>query len=138
MPNEQQTKAQYADFKKPPWSPPSWVFAPVWTILYLIIALTFGYVAYLYTQGNLGLFELMPFVLNLIFNIAYTPIQFKLRSFDLALLDIELVWTTLVWALIVIWPIAPWIAYANIPYLAWVSFATVLQFSITALNTKKP
>ncbi len=78
----------------------------------------------------------LPFALNLIFNLLFTPIQFRLRNFTLAAIDIVLVWATLVWALVAIWPIAPWVALINLPYLAWVSFATALQLTITSLNRR--
>ena len=77
---------------------------------------------------------LLPFILNVIFNLAFTPLQFGLKSNILAAADILLVLGTLVWALWAVWPYAPWVSYANLPYLAWVSFATVLQLTITKLN----
>ncbi len=76
----------------------------------------------------------IPFILNLMFNLAFTPLQFGLRSNFLASVDILLILGTLIWAMVVIIPIVPWIAYINIPYLIWVSFATGLQLSITYLN----
>lgn len=73
-------------------------------------------------------------MLNLVFNAAYTPIQFGLRNNWLASLDILLVLGTLIWALLAVWSRARWVALVNIPYLLWVAFATVLQLSITWLN----
>ncbi len=134
MPSNTQTKSQYQDYKKPSWAPPSWLFGPVWTVLYILIAISFGYVGYLWITGIVSLMIALPFVLNLIFNVLFTPIQFRLRNFTLASLDVLAVWATLVWAIIVIFPFAPWIAYINLPYLAWVSFASVLQLTVTALN----
>ncbi len=125
---------QYAQYRKPSWAPPAWVFGPVWSVLYLIIAVSFGYVGWLYAQGSLPLLVLLPFVLNLVFNAAYTPLQFKLRSNTLAAVDIVLVLATLIWALLAVYPFVPWVAYANVPYLAWVCFATALQLTITRLN----
>lgn len=77
---------------------------------------------------------LLPFILNLVFNFAFTPLQFGLQNNILAATDILLVLATLVWAMIAIFPHARWITYAQIPYLLWVSFATVLQLTITYLN----
>lgn len=76
----------------------------------------------------------MPFALNLLFNFAFTPLQFGLKSNVLASIDILLVLATLLWAMRSIYPHAPWIAYAQIPYLFWVMFATCLQLTITYLN----
>jgi len=78
----------------------------------------------------------LPFILNIIFNLAFTPLQFGLKNNILAAVDILLVLATLVWAMIAIYPHAQWIAYVQIPYLMWVLFATVLQFTITYLNWK--
>lgn len=125
---------QYAQFLKPSWSPPSWLFGPVWTVLYAVIIVTYGYVGWLYFQGRLPFMVLLPFILNVIFNLAFTPLQFGLRSNVLAAVDILLVLGTLVWALYAVWPHASWVTYANIPYLLWVLFATTLQLTITRLN----
>jgi tryptophan-rich sensory protein len=79
----------------------------------------------------------LPFILNLIFNFSFTYFQFGLKNNFLAAIDILLVLITLVWALIAIWKVSAdlrWIAYVNIPYLLWVSFATILQLTITYLN----
>ena len=124
----------YKQLAKPSWAPPAKLFGPVWTVLYLGILLTFGAAAYMFAKSQISWLVLLPFVLNIVFNIAFTPLQFKLRNNKLALLDIFLVLLTLIWALLIIYPLAPWISWVNIPYLLWVAFATVLQSSITWLN----
>jgi len=124
----------YSTLIKPSWAPPSWIFGPVWTILYILIAISYGYVGYLFFTKRISVWILLPFILNLIFNFAFTPLQFGLQSNILAAIDILLVLGTLLWAMIVIFPYAPWVTYINIPYLAWVSFATILQLTITFLN----
>jgi tryptophan-rich sensory protein len=124
----------YSQLIKPIWSPPSWIFGPVWTLLYAVIAVSFGKVFWLVFKRELPWIIALPFVLNLIFNFAFTPLQFGLKNNLLAAIDILLVLGTLVWALLAIYPHARWIAYVNIPYLLWVTFATVLQLTITYLN----
>lgn len=124
----------YQTLIKPTWAPPSWIFGPVWSVLYIIIAASFGYVAYLYFKGTIPFMVLLPFILNLLFNFAFTPLQFGLQNNLLAAIDIALVLGTLIWALYAIHAYIPWVTYVNIPYLAWVSFATVLQLTITYLN----
>ncbi|MBP7967364.1 tryptophan-rich sensory protein [Candidatus Woesebacteria bacterium] len=119
---------------KPTWSPPAWLFGPVWTVLYVIIAISFGSVFYKAFMKQIPWLVALPFVLNLIFNLLFTPIQFGLQNNLLAAIDILLVLGTLIWAMIAIWPHTRWITYAQIPYLLWVSFATALQLSITYLN----
>ena len=128
------TVAWYTTLAKPSWAPPVWVFGPVWTFLYAVIAVTFGFVFYRAFTGALPWMVALPFVLNLVFNFIFTPIQFGLQNNVLASLDIILVWATLAWALYAIYPYYPWITYTNIPYIVWVSIATVLQLSITYLN----
>jgi benzodiazapine receptor len=124
----------YQKLKRPSWAPPSWLFGPVWTFLYILIAVSFGIVFIKGFQDKLPFIVVLPFILNLIFNALYTPIEFGLKNNYLALVDILLVLGTLIWSLIVIHTYNPWISLINIPYLLWVSFATVLQIAITFLN----
>lgn len=126
--------AWYSQLIKPFFAPPASVFGPVWTVLYIIIAISFGYVLWKTLKRRLPFAVLLPFILNLIFNAAYTPIQFGLKNNMLASVDILLVLGTLIWALTAIWNRVRWVAYVNIPYLLWVAFATVLQLTITWLN----
>jgi tryptophan-rich sensory protein len=106
-------------------------------VLYAIIAVTFGSVLLRVWRGELPPSIALPFVLNLVFNFAFTPLQFGLKSNLLASIDILLVLVTLVWALVVIWPHLRFVVYANLPYLLWVSFATVLQLTITYMNLSR-
>ncbi len=124
----------YNTLIKPAWAPPSWLFGPVWTALYLIIAGTFGTVFYKAVKRELPFKTALPFALNLFFNFAFTPLQFGLKNNLLAAVDIVLVLVTLVWAFATAWLKLRWVVYANIPYFLWVCFATVLQFTVTALN----
>lgn len=127
----------YSQLIKPTWSPPSWLFGPVWTVLYTIIAISFGTVFYKAFTKQIPWMIALPFALNLVFNFAFTYFQFGLKNNFLAAIDILLVLGTLIWALAVLWNTVPdlrWVVYANIPYLLWVSFATCLQLTITYLN----
>ena len=124
----------YAALQKPFFAPPAALFGPVWTVLYVVIAISFGYVLVQCLRRRLPWAVFLPFALNLLFNAAYTPIQFGLRNNLLASLDIVLVLATLVWALAAIWHRVRWVALVNLPYLLWVLFATLLQLSITWLN----
>ena len=126
--------AWYAQLAKPFFAPPASVFGPVWAVLYVVIAISFGYVLLQYLKRRLPLAVLLPFVVNLLANLAYTPIQFGLKNNALASVDIVLVLGSLIWAMVAIWKRARWVALVNLPYLLWVVFATVLQLSITWLN----
>lgn len=144
--NMDDTSNWYQTLIKPSWAPPGWLFGPVWSVLYLIIAVSFGFVFYRIWIGKLPWTVGIPFGLNLIFIFAFTPLQFGLRNNMLASIDILLILGTLAWALFSVYhlwdhhptPVDPskmrWVAYVNIPYFIWVSFATALQLTITFLN----
>lgn len=127
---------EYEKLVKPSFAPPSQIFGPVWAVLYSIIFVTFGFVFYLYLQKRIGFLVILPFILNLIFNFSFTYFQFELNNNLLASIDIVLVLITIIWMFIAIWPHSRMVVYFNIPYLLWVSFATILQITITYLNYK--
>lgn len=124
----------YSQLIKSTWSPPAWLFGPVWTFLYVLIAISFGRVFMMFFQKQISFWVALPFLLNIIFNLIFTPIQFGLKNNYLAALDILLVLATLIWAIIAIFPHSRVLSYMQIPYLLWVCFATVLQLTVTWLN----
>lgn len=124
----------YSQLIKPTWSPPSWIFGPVWTFLYVLIAISFGRVFMMFFQKQISFWVALPFLLNIIFNLIFTPIQFGLKNNYLAALDILLVLGTLIWSIVAIFPHSRVLSYMQIPYLLWVCFATVLQLTVTWLN----
>ncbi len=124
----------YSTLIKPTWSPPSFLFGPVWSFLYILITISFGKVFMMFYQKQIPFIVVLPFILNLIFNFSFTYFQFGLKDNLLASIDIVLILITIVWLMIAIYPYAKWITYIQIPYLLWVSFATVLQLTITYLN----
>jgi len=130
------TQTWYQALVKPSWAPPSWIFGPVWTVLYIIIAYTFGLVFYRAMKGQIPAIVALPFILNLVFNFAFSPIQFRMQNNLLAAIDILLILATLIWSLAAIYPHIKLVTYLNVPYLFWVSFATILQLTVTYLNWK--
>jgi tryptophan-rich sensory protein len=124
----------YARLAKPAWTPPGGTIGTIWSLLYPIIIVTFGYVIVRVAGGTMPPWVLAPVAINTVSNLAFTPIQFGLRNLRLASADILVVLVTIVWCIVAFWPYA-WIAsVALVPYLAWVSTATVLQLSIMRMN----
>ncbi|MFN9372027.1 MAG: TspO/MBR family protein [Planctomycetaceae bacterium] len=124
----------YNSLQKPGWTPAPQTIGTIWQILYPVILLTFGYVFTQAFRGRIPGWVAVPFAINLVANVLFTPIQFGLRNLDWAAVDIVVVWGSLVWLIVAIWPHFRWVSVAQIPYLIWVSIATVLQLSITLNN----
>ncbi|MBL9176050.1 MAG: tryptophan-rich sensory protein [Verrucomicrobiales bacterium] len=124
----------YNALQKPSWTPAPATIGRIWSILYPILFLTLAFVAVQIFRRRLPLSAGIPFALNLVSNLVFTPIQFGWRNLPLAAVDILVVWGTILWMITVLWRRHPWVAAAQIPYLAWVSTATVLQLSITWMN----
>ncbi|MHC4996968.1 MAG: TspO/MBR family protein [Planctomycetota bacterium] len=124
----------YNSLDKPAWTPEPSTIGLIWQVLYPIILLTFGFVFVQALRRKLPWGVALPFAINLVANLVFTPIQFGLRNLPLASLDILIVWGTIVWMALAIWKHYRWVAAAQIPYFVWVSIATVLQISITVSN----
>jgi translocator protein len=124
----------YNSLAKPSWTPQGATIGMIWQILYPIILVSFGFVFEQMFRGKVSWLVALPFAINLIANLIFTPIQFGMRNLPLAALDILVVWATIIWCVIAVWPHFKWVAVAQVPYFVWVSLATVLQLSITAMN----
>ncbi len=124
----------YANYIKPTWAPPNYLFGPVWGVLYVMIFISFGYVFKEFFQKNIPFAVALPFILNLIFNFTFTYFQFGLQNNYLASADILLILGTIVWLMFAIYKYYPWVTYIQVPYLLWVCFASVLLLAITFLN----
>ncbi len=128
------TILQYESYVKPDWAPPDYLFGVAWGFLYVIIIISFTFVFYKWWTKKISNATLLPFIINLISNLLYNPIQFRLQNNVLACIDIVIVLGSLIWLICAIWKKYKWVAIVNTPYLLWVLFATVLQFTITYLN----
>ncbi len=124
----------YAELNKPAFNPPNWVFAPVWTILYILMALA----AFLVWRQGLAKpgvkSALLLFILQLVLNVAWSFIFFAQHSPFFAYLDIMALWITIVLTSVLFYQITRPAAWLMIPYLLWVSFAAVLNFAVWRLN----
>lgn len=124
----------YDALAKPSWTPSPSAIGTIWTVLYPIIAVAFGAIVVKVIRGEIPSAILVPVAINVVSNVAFTPIQFGLQNLPLAAVDILIVFATIVWTMVLVWPDARWIAFALVPYFVWVSAATVLQLSITFAN----
>ena len=124
----------YDSLWKPSWTPAPSTIGLIWQILYPIIIVSFGFVFVQTIRRRVSWLVALPFAINLIAHLSFTPIQFGLRNLPLASVDIVIVHVTIVWMMVVIWPHYKWVTVAQVPYLVWVSIATVLQLSMTWMN----
>lgn len=124
----------YANLNKPFFSPPNWLFGPVWTILYLLMGVSF-YLIWTQSPKRKGvLLAIKTFIFQLFLNFIWTPVFFGLRSPELGLIVIVAMWFAILAAIAKFHHLSKTAAYLLIPYLLWVSFATLLNGSIALLN----
>ena len=123
----------YATLVDPSFAPPNWLFGPVWTILYLLIATS----AYkIMTDGALKYqnIAIALWGLQLALNTIWTPIFSGAQNLEIAFYYIVALWVTIVAYIVVSWRVNRWASIMFMPYLAWVSFASVLNYSYWQLN----
>ena len=128
--------AWYFALKQPAFKPPDWVFGPAWTLLFLLIAWAgvVGWRAGAHRLPSPRARMMMLFALNALSNIGWSLLYFYLRKPDWALLEVPLLWGSIVLLILHFRPYAPKAAWLLAPYLAWVSFAAVLNFEAVRLN----
>ena len=124
----------YDSLAKPSWTPAPATIGLIWQILYPVILVSFGFVFVQAARRKLPWRVALPFAVNLVANLIFTPIQFGLRNLPLASADILLVWGSILWCVVAVWRHHRWVAVAQGPYFVWVSLATVLQLSMTWMN----
>jgi translocator protein len=124
----------YAALKKPSWNPPNWIFGPVWTALYTIMAVAAWFV---WRRGGWAAQRrpLLVFLAQLALNAAWTPLFFGLHRPGLAFAEIVLLWLAIAATLAAFCSVSRAAAWLLVPYLAWVSFAAVLNFTLWRLNS---
>jgi translocator protein len=120
----------YAGLAKPSWTPPGWVFGPVWSVLYLSMAVA----AWLMWRKGNALVPLALFAVQLALNAAWSWLFFGLHNPGAALVDIVLLWAAIAATTIAFWRRSLVAGLLFVPYLAWVSFAAVLNWAIWRLN----
>jgi translocator protein len=121
----------YAGLSKPRWTPPNWLFGPVWTILFIAMAIAAWLV---WWKVGLTTAPMQLFLLQLLLNVAWSALFFRLRSPGLAFAEIGMLWLAILATSIEFWKVVPAAGWLLFPYLIWVSYAAALNFSIWRLN----
>jgi tryptophan-rich sensory protein len=124
----------YDALVKPSWTPAPSTISLIWALLYPVILVSFGFVFVKAFRGEMPRRVAVPFAVNLVANLLFMPIFAGLRSVPLAAADILIVWATIICCVVAVWPFHRWVAVAQVPYFVWVSTATVIQLSVTAMN----
>ena len=130
---QQSVHSWYLQLIKPTWTPPAFVFAPVWTLLYFLMAISIWLIWDTISQRSKNAAYVL-FSTQLILNMLWSALFFSMRSPSLALIDISFLWLLIVWMIVSFHAIRPSAAYFQIPYLLWTSYAWALNFSIWQLN----
>jgi len=123
----------YAGIRKPAWNPPSWVFGPVWTALYAMMAVA-GWLVWQAEPGPQRTRVLWLFAIQLALNFAWSPLFFNLHRTGLAAIEIMFLWAAIGAFTVMAWDASRTASLLFIPYWAWVSFAAVLNITIWRLN----
>jgi benzodiazapine receptor len=128
------TAGWYAGLHKPSWNPPAWIFAPVWTLLYVFMAVAAWLV---WRKGGWikQRLALRLFLLQWLLNALWTPLFFGLHRSGLACAEIMILWLALAATLGSFWQVRKTAGVLLLPYLAWVTFAAALNFTIWRLNS---
>ena len=124
----------YVTLNKPFFNPPNWIFAPVWTVLYILMGVAAGLVWDKGTEFPEVRTALILFIVQLALNALWSILFFGMHNPPLALAEIILLWIVLFICIKKFNTINKLAGNLLIPYLAWVSFATILNFSIVLLN----
>ena len=125
-------KTWYAGINKPAFNPPNWIFGPVWTILFILMGIALYLVWTKKKKGKIGAYFL--FGTQLFFNLLWSYLFFKIHSPILALVDIVVLWYLILQIIIAFKKINKTAGNLLIPYLLWISFASILNFFVWKLN----
>jgi translocator protein len=124
----------YYNLRKPAWQPPDWLFGPAWTLIFGLTAFA-GILAWRGAWGRPDHARIIVlFAINAALNVGWSALFFRLHRPDWALLEVGFLWLSIAVLMVALWPMSRTASYLLVPYLAWVSFATILNFAIVQLN----
>lgn len=121
----------YQSLEQPGWSPPGWLFGPVWTTLYILLAAAAWLV---WRRTSLAHWAVVLYLVQLVFNAAWSAIFFGLRMPMVAFAELCVLWVLIVLTTVAFWRVRTIAAVLMLPYLAWVSFAGALNLAIALMN----
>lgn len=120
----------YAGLRKPGWTPPNWVFGPVWSILYIMIAIA-GWLVWRAQPDSLAVWI---WGVQLVLNGAWSWLFFGRRRMDLAFGEVCLMWLSIAAFIVAAYPVSVTASLLFVPYLIWVTIAATLNYSVWRLN----
>ncbi len=123
----------YDRLNKPEFTPPGWLFGPVWTVLYMMIGVSL-YLVWRKAEGDILRKALWLFFIHLVLNAGWSYVFFGLQSPPWALAEITILWISILLVIRLFYPIDKLAAFLLIPYLLWVTFAAALNYAIMILN----
>ena len=124
----------YVTLNKPSFNPPNWIFGPVWVTLYALMGISLYLVWQKVKDNKRAKYSVKIFIAHLLLNSLWSIVFFGFRDLSLALDVIAALWLLIVYVIYLFWKIDKRASYLLIPYLFWVSFASILNYSIWQLN----
>jgi translocator protein len=123
----------YSHLNKPAFNPPNWVFGPVWTTIYFLIGIFLYLILEIKVKKNRKIL-LIVFSIQLLLNFLWSIIFFGMHLPMVAFIEITLLWSSIFWLLVNSWKFSKLASLIFIPYLCWVSFASILNLAVVILN----
>jgi len=123
----------YAALRKPSWTPPNWLFGPVWSALYLAMAIA-AWLVWRRAGVSATKLALTLFALQLVLNVGWSAIFFALHIPGFAFVEIVILWLLILVTAVSFWPVSQAAGWLMVPYLSWVAFAAALNCAIWRLN----
>ncbi len=127
--------AWYRGIRKPTWTPADWVFPTVWTPLYIMIAVS-GWLVWREAGLAGAALPLLVYAVQLVLNAGWSAVFFGLRRPGLALVEVFALWLSIALTIVLFWPISTISALLLVPYLIWVTIASVLNYQVWRMNTE--
>lgn len=123
----------YASLNQPSFNPPNWIFGPVWTLLYILLGISFFFIwkQEASKQRSMAIFA---FFVQLLLNFVWSFLFFYFNIIGLALVEIILLWISIAYMLFMFYKVKPLATYINIPYMLWVTYASILNAAYFSLN----